>query len=82
MKHWHFKEKFHTDHSQGFEGLTDKRWLAVDIYPPLATNTEVKIICLVYKNDGFELIYYCQQLQFGEQMTEQLSCFLADRWNF
>ena len=31
----------------GFEGLTDKRWLAVDIYLPLATNTEVKIIVLV-----------------------------------
>ena len=31
----------------GFEGLTDKRWLVVDIYPPLATNTEVKIIVLV-----------------------------------
>ena len=31
----------------GFEGLTDKRWLAVDIYPPLATNTEVKIIVFV-----------------------------------
>ena len=31
----------------GFEELTDKRWLAVHIYPPLATNTEVKIIVLV-----------------------------------
>ena len=28
-------------------GLTDKRWLAVDINPPLATNTEVKVIVLV-----------------------------------
>lgn len=50
----------------GFERLTDKRWLAVGIYP-LATNTEVKIIVLVkeiieHKNDGFELIYYCQRL--------------------